>query len=428
MEEIPLVAERETVQTASLASVLMRCSAAGVLIAAPLCFGATSVYASAGLIAAAWILFAALIVQSAVQGKLNVPTHPLALPAVMLLAFAAMHWLLGISLAPDAAKFEWLKWLGYACLAISVSALFDTAVRMSMLMRILAICGFAVALLGIAQHLTAGGKIYWMIEPPYGGWAFGPYVNRNHFAGLMELWMPLALGLAMVPGTRPWMRSMWWLATVAMSCAVVLSGSRAGLIVLGAQFAMLTLWAVAQRGKRAALAAIVTVAVVVIAAFAIGGRGVDRVVDTIQPARVQLDEVAGNRIQAWKDTMRIFEQSWLIGKGLESFPKLFPAVRTFATDKYWSHAHNDFLQFLAELGIAGAALAGWILFAGGRSAVRNLRECAHSAYAPLLAALACACLGFLMHGWLDFNFHVPANAANFAVLAALLVRRGWNEV
>jgi O-antigen ligase len=427
MEDIPFVAEQETAQPASLAKALMRCSAVGVLIAAPLCFGATSVYASAGLIGAAWVLLAAWVVQGVVRGKLEVPAHPLAMPAVLLLAFAAVHWLFGISVAADAAKLEWLKWVSYASLAVCALALFDTAARISTLMRALAISGFGVALLGIAQHLTAGGKIYWMIDPPYGGWAFGSYVNRNHFAGLMELWMPLAMGLALTPGRRPWARSLWWLATVAMSCAVVLSGSRAGLIVLGAQFVMFAVWAVAQRGRRAAVVAVVTLVVVVIAAFAIGGRGVDRVVESIQPARAPLDEVAGNRVQAWKDTLQIFRQNWLIGRGLESFPKLFPAVRTFATDKYWSHAHNEFLQFIAELGIVGAALALWIFVAGGRSAARNLREHGHTPSGPLLAALACACLGFLMHGWLDFNFHVPANAANFAVLAALLVRRGWTE-
>jgi len=38
-----------------------------------------------------------------------------------------------------------------------------------------------------------------------------------------------------------------------------------------------------------------------------------------------------------------------------------------------------------------------------------------------------ACIGFLAHGWLDFNFHIPANASSFAVLAALVSARGWDE-
>jgi CHASE2 domain-containing sensor protein len=73
------------------------------------------------------------------------------------------------------------------------------------------------------------------------------------------------------------------------------------------------------------------------------------------------------------------------------------------------------------------ALAGWALVAGAREAWRNLQRTRGTATGALLAGVACACLGFLVHGWVDFNFHIPANAANFSVLAVVLTRRGWDE-
>ena len=53
--------------------------------------------------------------------------------------------------------------------------------------------GFVVALFGILQHLTFNGKLYWFREMHFGGIPFGPYVNRNHFAGFAELIIPISL-------------------------------------------------------------------------------------------------------------------------------------------------------------------------------------------------------------------------------------------
>ena len=103
-------------------------------------------------------------------------------------------------------------------------------------------------------------------------------------------------------------------------------------------------------------------------------------------------------------------------------------MRPFATDKIWSHAHNDWLQFLAETGVVGAALGLWILIAGGLQAWRNLKQTNGTATGAILIGMSTVCIGLMVHGWLDFNFHVPANAANFAVLAAVLTRRGWDEI
>jgi len=53
--------------------------------------------------------------------------------------------------------------------------------------------GFFVAGVGILQHLTFNGKLYWFREMRYGGIPFGPYVNRNHFAAFAELAIPIPL-------------------------------------------------------------------------------------------------------------------------------------------------------------------------------------------------------------------------------------------
>jgi O-antigen ligase len=419
---------RAEAMSVALADVLLRAGVLGVLVAAPLAFGATSVLAGLALSGAAWLLLMLWMARGLLAEELKVPAHPVALPALLLLGYAAVHWVAGLSADPYATQREWLHWMGYAALAVAALAAFSGVARMERLLAVLAGAGFVIAVLGIAQHLTAGGKIYWLIEPTYGGWVFGPYANRNHFAGLMELWMPLAAALALRTGTRPVVRWCWWLAAITMSTAVALSGSRGGLLALAVGFVVLALGVAALRGGRSAVLALALALVLVGGAtLAIDGEGAIARLMRPTPADTPLDEVAGHRLTAWQDTLKLFRQNWLLGTGLETFAIHFPGVRSFWTDYVWSHAHNDFLQFLAELGIVGAALAAWIFVAGARSAAGNLRAHGHGPAGVLLVGLLSSCAGFLVHGWLDFNFHVPANAANFGVLAALLVRRGWDE-
>ncbi len=425
-----VVREHSHATTRSGVKVFLRAGVLSVLVAAPLAFGATTTVASVALVAAAWLLLLIWIVEGVRKEELPLNLPMAAIPAALLLVFTAVHWAAGISVAPYATQLEWLRWVGYAALALVAIECFDTPRRLARLAEALAFAGFLIAVLAIAQYLTSNGKIYWLIEPTHGGWVFGPYVNRNHYAGLMELWTPLAIGLALRPENTMARRWFWCALALVMGSSVLLSGSRGGTIALIAEIAVLALAASALHGGRKALAG------VAIALVLIGGmvwaldqnKLLDRFKDSFRPNTTMQEEATAHRIGAWKGTWTLFQQHWAIGSGLETFEPLFPSVRPFATDKIWTHAHNDWLQFLAETGAVGAALGLWILFAGGLQAWRNLKQTSGTATGAVLIGMMTGCLGLMVHGWLDFNFHVPANAASFAVLAAVLMRRSWDEI
>jgi O-antigen ligase len=420
---------REESTEATLAGRLAAGGVCAVLMAAPLAFGATSRIAALVLVGVSWCMFLLWLLDGMLRARVAILGHPMALPAVALLAFTALHWAAGISPAPVASEIEWLRWVGYIALAVAAAGCVDTPLRLRTFCAALAVAGFLIAAMGIAQYLTADGRLYWTWKLENGGRMFGPYVNRNHFAGLMELWCPLALGMALVPGHRLAQRWFWSALAVVMGGAVMLSGSRGGAISLGLAVVAFALLVAGQRaGKRA-------VVWLLAAMFVTGGtvlaleRGelLERYESVLRPNQFQQEDAAAYRVRAWKDTFRLIRETPVIGSGLDTFATRFPAARSFATDLIWTHAHNDFLQFLAETGVIGGLLAGWMLFAGGREAARNLARASGTATGALLAALAAGCIGFLAHGWLDFNFHIPANASSFAVLAALVAARGWDE-
>lgn len=419
----------EGVIARSGSSALVAIAAGVILIAAPLGFGATSTLASLLLVAAAWLLLLFWLAERVYAGNLPLFTHPVAAPVALLLGFTAMHWAVKISVAPVATELEWLRWVGYVALGIVGVSCFDTPQRLRGLAAALAVAGCAIALLGITQYLTSSGKLYWVWELENGGRLFGPYVNRNHFAGLMELWCPLALGMALLPQNSLPRRWFWAALALVMGAAVVLSGSRGGALSLAVVVVAFTLLITAQRGGRRAVLGLL-IAMVLVAGIVLAldqGEALERYKNILRPHQVQQEEAAAYRLAAWRDTLVLFRHNWAIGSGLDTFATLFPGVRSFATDKIWTHAHNDFLQFLAETGLVGGALGMWVLAAGGTESVRNLKRTSGTATGAILAGVASGCVGFLTHGWLDFNFHIPANAASFAVLAAVLTRRGWDE-
>ena len=400
-----------------------------VMIAAPLAFGATSKEASLILVAASWCLFLGWLLYGLMRGRLLVFGHPAILPALLLLVFTAVHWAAGISLAPVSSELEWLRWLGYIALAIAAAGSLDSPQSLRVFCAVLAVAGFLIAAMGIAQYLTAEGRLYWVWKLENGGRMFGPYVNRNHFAGLMELWCPLALGMTLLPEYRLAQRWFWAVLALVMGAAVMLSGSRGGAISLVVAVVVFTLLVAAQRaGRRAVLWLLVAMLFTVSGVLALErGELLQRYEAVLRPHQYQQEDAAAYRFAAWKDTFTLIRQTPVIGSGLDTFATRFPAVRSFATDLVWTQAHNDFLQFLAETGLIGGLLALWMFGAGARETMRNLARTSGTATGALLAAVAAGCIGFLAHGWLDFNFHIPANASSFVVLAAIASMRGWDE-
>jgi O-antigen ligase len=421
---VPVItAERTLVSRMTVGSVFV------ALVAAPLAFGATATASALILAEISWCIFLVWMLDRIASGRAPVATHPMSLPALLLLAFTSVHWVAQISPAPVASEIEWLCWSGYMVLAAAAAGCVNTPQHLRTMAVVLGISGFLIAALGIAQYLTADGRLYWIWKLENGGRMFGPYVNRNHFAGLMELWCPLTLGMASLPEYRLAQRWFWSALAVVMGGAVVLSGSRGGAISLGVAVVAFALLIAAQRGGRRVviwlLAAMLVTGATVLALDQ--GQLLERYKSVLQPHQYQQEDAAAYRFAAWKDTLTLVRQTPAIGSGLDTFATRFPGVRSFATDLIWTHAHNDFLQFLAETGAVGAALALWMLLVGGREAARNLRRSSGTATGALLAGVAAGCIGFMAHGWLDFNFHIPANASSFCVLASVLGARGWDE-
>ncbi len=276
--------------------------------------------------------------------------------------------------------------------------------------------GFLVSLFAILQHLTSNGKLYWFREIRSGGLPFGPYVNRNHFAGFAELVLPLALIPLVLGRVR---RERWpvvGLFAVLPIGALFLSASRGGIVSFGAELGVLALVMILRRtmGKQLLAGA----AVLLVALLLVFWLGVGQILQRL--STVQLLEVtAGKRASMRGDSWRIFLDHPFVGTGLGTLQIVYPPYETLYDGKIVNHTHNDYLEALAETGIAGGLCCVWFIGVLLSESLKRLRQLNNSFAGALQLSGFVACSGFLVHSLIDFNLHIPSNALLFFLMAHL---------
>ena len=276
--------------------------------------------------------------------------------------------------------------------------------------------GFLVSIFAILQHLTSNGKLYWFREIRSGGLPFGPYVNRNHFAGFAELVLPLALIPLVLGRVR---RERWpvvGLFAVLPIGALFLSASRGGIVSFGAELGVLALVMILRRtmGKQLLAGG----AVLLVALLLVSWLGVGQILERL--SSVQLLEVSsGKRASMRRDTWRIFLDHPFVGTGLGTLQLVYPPYESLYDGKIVNHTHNDYLEVLAETGLLGGICCAWFLGVLLVQSLERLRQFNNSFSGALQLSGLVACSGFLVHSLVDFNLHIPANALLFFLMAHL---------
>jgi O-antigen ligase len=125
--------------------------------------------------------------------------------------------------------------------------------------------------------------------------------------------------------------------------------------------------------------------------------------------------VKGSRIDLWRDMLPMVPRFPVFGDGWNAFATAFPWYQTVWKTDWIGEAHNDYLQVLIDGGVVGAALVAALLAVVLRGAF------ARASRSPLDLGLFGALVGLALHGLVDFNGQIPANAATWIALAALAV-------
>jgi len=377
--------------------------------------GAVENWAQAVLETGAALLFIAWSVRQYFTDR-EIVLSPLLLPLIALSLLALGQRAFRGTVSPYDTRLDLQLLLTYAILLFLATQLFRTADDWRGFVWFIMFLGFLVAIFGILQHLTFNGKLYWFREMRFGGIPFGPYVNRNHFAGFAELVIPTALVPLVLGKVRRERRFAVVVFALLPVVALFLAASRGGIVSFAAEIGVLTLLLALRRaGGRHVLAGGV---VLLLAFMLVSWLGVRQILERFSSMQ-SLEVTGGKRASMRHDSWRIFRDHPWTGTGLGTLPIIFPAYESLYDAKFVNHAHNDYLEMLADTGLVGALCCASFLGLLFFSSLRHLLVSDKSFAAALHLSGLVACCGFLVHSLVDFNLHMPGNALLFFLMAHL---------
>jgi O-antigen ligase len=377
--------------------------------------GAVEDWARAVLETGTGLLFVIWAVQEYFSDR-EIVLSPL-LPPLIALSFLALGQIVFRgTVSPYDTRVELQLLLTYTLLLFLATQLFRTPDDWRGFVWFIMFFGFLVAIFAILQHLTFNGKLYWFREMRFGGIPFGPYVNRNHFAGFAELIIPIALVPLVLGKVRSERRFAVAVFALLPIVALFLSASRGGIVSFVAEMGILALLLALRRaGGRHVLAGGV---VLLLAFLLVSWLGVRQILERFSSMQ-SLEVSVGKRAAMRHDSWRIFRDHPWTGTGLGTLPIVFPAYESLYDGKIVNHAHNDYLEMLADTGLIGALCCAWFLGVSFFYSLRQLLVVDKSFAAALhLSGLVASC-GFLVHSLVDFNLHMPGNAVLFFLMAHL---------
>ena len=299
--------------------------------------------------------------------------------------------------------------------------------------------GIFESIYGLIQVLIPGVGVWWVpADFAYEGCATGTYICRNHFAGLLGMFWPVALGMTLAQGEwegkkglkavlseeRMGHQVVGFLVVTLLLVALLFSQSRGGILGVLVSMAVFTALLGSVSGRFRWGVGIVLVLLISLVAVYGGSIGFDRIVERF----LQIEGGAGGRMELWRQTWRMISDH-PAGIGLGNFQVLEPVYVDPGRDgiRYF-HAHNDYLQLLVEAGWVGAVtLVGGLFFFLVR-AIRRIRKVRFDVGRFRLLVSAGALAGIcsmVFHGFLDFNFQIPANQVYFVLLMALVESGLW---
>jgi O-antigen ligase len=305
----------------------------------------------------------------------------------------------------------------------------------------LAVVGVALSIVGLAQRATFNGKIYGFWELSQGGAPFGPFINRNHFAGWMLMVVPLTVGLfasvvsRAMAGVRPqWRNRILWFATpdankailaafavMMMALALVATLSRSGISAFAAAMIFASIVMVTRRStRRHRNRWIVPGYLALVCIVVMSWVGVDRIAARFgSPPSVN----AEGRRAIWADTWHMVNDFALTGTGLNTFGSAALFYQTSLKGSHMREAHNDYLQVAAEGGVLAGVpivLSVAALITGIR---RRLRDDVGSIWWIRMGAVS-GLLAIAAQSFVEFSLQMPGNAALFAVLCGIALHDG----
>lgn len=348
------------------------------------------------------------------RDKVIIRANWLYLPFFGFCGVALIQYALALTAYPYSTKVELLKLGIYLFLSFLVVESVPTAREQNKFAWLFAILAFTVSLFGILQYFTWNGKFYWIKEVANSGTSFGPFVDRDHFGGFVELTVPFAFAMLLSGAVRRDLLALVSFFGIVPVGALALAGSRGGILSVFFEMSVLLILLRGQilpSGKRLPVIVFLVLSGVFVAWLGIDGT-LQRFKETAASGVTE-----DRRLSMYKNTWRIFMDHRWMGTGLGTLQSVYPRYESYYDGYIVDHAHNDYLELLADTGIAGGFCGIAFLVLLFKQGSANLRAATTRFASAFYSGALAACAGFLFHSAVDFNLHIPSNALLFFLIA-----------
>jgi len=340
-----------------------------------------------------------------------------------------------ISLDPYQTRFFGLQLLALMLAGVLLFRCASTESRLRTLINVVIGVAVASAIFGILRQTTQHKLGFGLPLLPQDG-GYGQFINRNHFAFLMEMGFGLTLGIVLAGGSKREHGLIYLAALLPVWTALVLSGSRGGLIAMLAQVLVtVLLFSVAVRkdnaGKSASKALRlvrswpmrVVLLVVLLGGVAFGTLwlGGDPLATRIEESRTAFStesRLGVSRNEIWQLTWRMFMAHPMLGIGMGAYWAAVPAFHDASGTLVPQEAHNDYLELLASGGVVGSAIGVWFAVIVFRRSRQNLLSANRFRRAACFGATI-GIIGVAVHSLVDFGLHMILNALVFTTLVTI---------
>ena len=337
-----------------------------------------------------------------------------------------------LSLDPYSTRFFVIRLVVYLVFFAACLTFINNEARLKKAVVTAIIFGSTMAFYGILQRLANPDGIYGVRATPQ-AIPFGPFVNQHHFAAFMQMTGGLTLGLLLGRKAEREKKVLYATAFVIMGAAAVLTSSRGGLLGFVAMVAFVTVlnfvsgrWSgetgpdagsasTAQRKVVLAASGVALILVIFCVVLFLGGN--DALLRGTGVTNASNDLTTG-RSHFWPVAISIFLEHPVIGAGFDAFGVAFTKFDSWNGLLRVEQAHNEYLQTLADSGLAGfICIAAFIyfLFRGGLATIVKATGFRQEAAIGALAG----CFGILVHSFFDFPLRTPSNAFFFLLLCAI---------
>lgn len=351
----------------------------------------------------------------------GISSELLSIPAVSTLSFDS-----------HATRFAVVQLCIYFVFFAAALVFINSHKRLQKIVYVTIIFGSFMAFLGIIQSLTGNNSIYGL-RYTAAAIPFASFVNRHHFAALMEMTIGLTLSLLYGNATKKDKRLLLIIAVVLMGSALFLTGSRGGILSFLGVVGFVTILhltvkesnefepetasktSISSRTIALIGASALLVVLLIGAVLFIGGdNSLMRGVGITEQA-----DFSTGRTHFWQTALQIIAANPIIGTGLDTFGFAFTRYDTWNGTLRVEQTHNDYLQILSDAGILGFACVAvfiFLLFKQGLNAVNRIQD---KFFRGLAIGALAGCLGILAHSFVDFPLRTPSNPLFFLILVTL---------